>query len=91
MSFTDKFVAEILELQVALYHARVRLEAPTDSEALHDLRIAVRRIRSLLRPMRAMSEMAALNNAAAEVGRLTTPTCDLEVMIQELEGKGFPA
>lgn len=40
--------------------------------------------------MRAMREVAALNNAAAEVGRLTTPARDLEVMIQELEDKGFP-
>lgn len=90
MSFVDKFVAEILGLQVALYHSRARLEAQTDSEALHDLRIAVRRIRSLLRPMRAMSEVAALNNAAAEVGRLTTPVRDLEVMIQEVKERGFP-
>lgn len=91
MSFVDKFVAEILSLQVALYHSRARLEARTDSEALHDLRIAVRRIRSLLRPMRTMSEVAALNIAAAEVGRITTPTRDLEVMIQELESRGFLA
>lgn len=89
MSFVDRFVAEILTLQVALYHAHARLEARTDSEALHDLRIAVRRIRSLLRPLRSMSEVVALNKAAAEVGRLTTPARDLEVMIQELEEKGF--
>lgn len=88
MSFVDKFVAEILSLQVALYHSHARLEARTDSEALHDLRIAVRRIRSLLRPMRSMSEVVTLNNAAAEVGRLTTPTRDLEVLIQELESRG---
>ncbi|MFL1481892.1 MULTISPECIES: hypothetical protein [Pseudomonas] len=31
----------------------------------------MRRIRSLLRPMRALSEVAALNFAAAGVGRLT--------------------
>ena len=91
MSFVDKFVAEILSLQVALYHSRARLEARTDSEALHDLRIAVRRIRSLLRPMRTMSEVAALNIAAAEVGRITTPTRDMEVMVQELETRGFLA
>ncbi|WP_283184448.1 CHAD domain-containing protein [Pseudomonas svalbardensis] len=90
MSFVDKFVAEILALQVALYHSRARLEARTDSEALHDLRIAVRRIRSLLRPMRSMNEVVALNSAAAEVGRLTTPARDLEVMVQELEERGFP-
>ena len=90
MSFVDKFVAEILTLQVALYHSRARLEARTDGEALHDLRISVRRIRSLLRPMRSMSEATALNNAAAEVGRLTTPARDLEVLIEELEERGFP-
>jgi CHAD domain-containing protein len=90
MAFVDKFIAEILALQVVLYHARARLEARTDSEALHDLRIAVRRIRSLLRPMRTLSGVAALNTAATEVGRLTTPARDLEVMIQELESRGFP-
>ena len=90
MSFVDKFVAEILTLQVALYHSHARLEARTDSEALHDLRISVRRIRSLLRPMRSMSEVTPLNNAAAEVGRLTTPARDLEVLIEELEERGFP-
>lgn len=90
MLFSDKFVAEILALQVALYQSLARLEARTDSEALHDLRIAVRRIRSLLRPMRSMSQVGALNIAAAEVGRLTTPARDLEVMIQELESRGFP-
>lgn len=91
MAFVDKFVAEILTLQVSLYHSGARLEMRTDDEALHDLRIAVRRIRSLLRPMRAMDEVATLNNAAAEVGQLTTPTRDLELMIQELESRGYIA
>jgi CHAD domain-containing protein len=91
MAFVDKFIAEILALQVSLYHSRARLEMQTDCEALHDLRIAVRRIRSLLRPIRAMSEVVALNNAAAAVGQVTTPTRDLEVMIQELESRGYIA
>lgn len=77
MAFVDKFVAEIISQQVALYHARARLEARTDGEALHDLGIAVRRIRSLLRPFRSMDVMAILNVAAAEVGRQTTPARDL--------------
>lgn len=89
MSFVDKFVAEILALQVALYHSHARLEARTDNEALHDLRIVVRRIRSLLRPMRSLRPVEALNNAAADLGRLTTPARDLEVMIEELAGRGF--
>lgn len=90
MSFVDKFVAQILALQVAVYHARARLESRTDGEALHDLRIAVRRIRSLLKPFRSMKEVLALSDAAAEVGRQTTPPRDLEVMIQELQKRGFP-
>lgn len=89
MSFVDKFVAEILTLQVAVYHAQARLESSTDREALHDLRIAVRRIRSLLRPFRSRNEVSVLSDAAVEVGRQTTPSRELEVMIQELEKRGF--
>ena len=90
MSFADRFVAEIISLQVKLYSARARLESRTDIEALHDLRIAVRRIRSLLRPFRINGEMNALSEAAAEVGRHTTPARDLEVLIQELESRKLP-
>jgi len=89
MSFVDKFVVEILTLEVAVYHAHARLESRTDREALHDLRIAVRRIRSLLRPLRSMNAVVALSDTAAEIGRQTTPARDLEVMIQELEERGF--
>ena len=45
MAFINTYIKEILGLEVVLFHARSRLEAETDSEALHDLRIAVRRIR----------------------------------------------
>ena len=89
MSFVDKFVAEVLSIEVALYHAHARMQARTDSEALHDLRIAVRRIRSLLRPLRSLDEITALNEAAADVGRLTTPCRDLEVLIEELDVHGL--
>ncbi|MCW8277410.1 CHAD domain-containing protein [Pseudomonas sp. PCH199] len=90
MSFVDDFVAKIISLEVSLYHSRARLQANSDSEALHDLGIAVRKIRSLLRPLRNMPEVAALNQAASEVGRLTTPTRDLEVIIDELQKTGYP-
>ncbi|WP_160107376.1 CHAD domain-containing protein [Pseudomonas izuensis] len=90
MSFVDDFVANIITLEVSLYHARARLQANSDSEALHDLRIAVRKVRSLLRPLRNMPEVAALNQAAAEVGSVTTPTRDLEVIIGELQKMGYP-
>ena len=90
MSFVDDFVAQIISLEVSLYHSRARLVARSDSEALHDLRIAVRKIRSLLRPLRNQPEVVALNQAAAEVGRTTTPTRDLEVIIHELQKMGYP-
>ncbi len=91
MAFVDDYVKEILELEVALFHARARLEAGADGEALHDLRIFIRRIRSLLTPLRALSATSGLREAAAQVGRLTTPTRDLEVMAIELEQRGMPA
>lgn len=52
MSFVNRYVGEILKLHVSLYQARARLEADTDADALHALRISVRRIRSLLAPVR---------------------------------------
>lgn len=90
MAFVDSFVAQIVALEVGLYHAHARMDARTDSEALHDFRINLRRIRSLLQPLREIEGVAPLNEAAAAVGRLTTPARDLEVLIEELEAQGFP-
>lgn len=85
MSLADSTIAQVLLLQTGLYHAVARIEAGTDSEALHDLRINLRRMRSLLRPLRKIAGVALLDEAAAEVGKLTTPVRDLEVLIEELE------
>lgn len=85
----DKYVVEIQNLTAALRDAYRRLDENTDDEALHDLRIAVRRIRSLIGPLRSLPENHALREAAAEVGRLTTPTRDLEVLIVELQERGY--
>lgn len=90
MSFVDDFVAQIISLEVSLYHSRARLLSTNDSKALHDLRIAVRKIRSLLRPLRNMPEVVKLNETAAQVGRATTPARDLDVIIHELEKMGYP-
>lgn len=89
MAFVDLYVAEFVELEVTLMNARERLLASTDDEALHDMRIAVRRIRSLLIPVRKLEGVERLKAAAAEVGRLTTPTRDLEVMAGELDTRGL--
>lgn len=86
--FTDSYVAEIRSLEEALLGAYGRLDEGVDGEALHDLRIAVRRIRSLTAPLRSQPESQALRETAADVGRLTTPTRDLEVLIVELQQRG---
>ncbi|WP_330208765.1 MULTISPECIES: CHAD domain-containing protein [unclassified Pseudomonas] len=89
MSFIDRYIQEILRLEVALFHSRARLEHQTDPEALHDLRIAIRRIRSLLMPLKNLQGMNGLREASADLGRLTTPARDLEVMVGELDKQGF--
>lgn len=91
MSFVDSIVAQVLGLEVSIHHAYARLASRTDGEALHDLRISLRRLRSLLRPLRRLEAPRALDEAAADVGRLTTPVRDLEVLIGELDRQGFHA
>lgn len=84
----DHVVAQILALQVRLLACRERLAADTDGEALHDLRIAVRRLRSLLRPLRGLPGVEQLEDAASSLGTLTTPLRDREVLAAELIGRG---
>ena len=87
--FLDRYVTQISSLEAALVDAHRRLAAGADDEALHDLRIAVRRIRSLIAPLRSLPANRPLRETAAEVGRLTTPTRDLEVLIAELQQRGL--
>ncbi|BBH47145.1 CHAD domain-containing protein [Pseudomonas sp. KU43P] len=85
----DHVVAQILALQVHLMACRERLAADTDSEALHDLRIGVRRLRSLLRPLRGLPGVEQLEEAAKALGTLTTPLRDREVLAGELLKRGL--
>ncbi|MDE4538528.1 CHAD domain-containing protein [Pseudomonas sp. ITEM 17296] len=85
----DHVVSQILALQVRLLACRERLAADTDSEALHDLRIAVRRLRSLLRPLRGLPGVEQLEGAAKSLGTLTTPLRDREVLAAELVERGL--
>lgn len=87
----DHVVAQILALQVRLMACRERLAADTDSEALHDLRISLRRLRSLLRPLRGLPGVEQLDDAASALGTLTTPLRDREVLAAELIGRGYAA
>lgn len=82
--FVDATVARVLQLEINLLACRERMAAGTDSEALHDLRIAIRKLRSLLRPFRKLVEHDPLVNAAAELGRISSAVRDGEVLLGEL-------
>jgi CHAD domain-containing protein len=79
-ALVDRLVAHILSLEVRLLACQARMTARTDPEALHDLRTTVRRLRSLLRPLRGLPGVEQLENAASAVGELTTPWRDREVL-----------
>ncbi|MDN4546699.1 CHAD domain-containing protein [Pseudomonas sp. C32] len=76
----DRLVAHVLGLEIRLLACQARLNACTDPEALHDLRTTIRRLRSLLRPLRGLPGVEQLEEAASRVGELTTPLRDREVM-----------
>ena len=80
---------QVLRLQVRLYACRERLLAATDPEALHDLRITLRKLRSLLRPLRGVEACDALQQQAAELGGISGPLRDLEVLIAHLQSLGM--
>lgn len=87
-ALADRLIERCIALEVALLATRSRLAAQTDGEALHDLRIVVRRLRSLLRPLRGLPGVDTLEAVSAELGRLSSPLRDLEVLIGELRGHG---
>ena len=87
----DRIVANIVRLEVRLLACQARLEADTDPEALHDLRTTVRRLRSLLRPLRGLPGVVQLEMSASQVGVLTTPLRDLEVLAAHLQAHGYTA
>ncbi|SFI55670.1 CHAD domain-containing protein [Pseudomonas guineae] len=87
----DEVQQHVVRIQVRLFACRERLLANTDDEALHDLRIAVRQLRSLLRPLTAAPVCADLQQYAAQVGRVTGPLRDLEVLQGYLQQQGLRA
>ena len=87
-ALVDRLVAQVLGLEVRLLACQARLSASTDAEALHDLRTTVRRLRSLLRPLRGLPGVEQLEAAAAGVGSLTTPLRDREVLAAYLLAHG---
>lgn len=85
----DQLVAQVIGLEVGLLNCQARLAAVTDDEALHDLRTTVRRLRSLLRPLRGLPGVEQLEQAASAVGQRTTPFRDREVLAAYLHQHGY--
>ncbi len=90
-ALVDQLVAQVIGLEVGLLSCQARLAAVTDDEALHDLRTTVRRLRSLLRPLRGLPGVEQLELAASAVGQLTTPLRDREVLAAYLHQQGYHA
>lgn len=87
-ALVDQLVAQVIGLEVGLLSCQARLAAVTDDEALHDLRTTVRRLRSLLRPLRGLPGVEQLELAAGTVGQMTTPLRDREVLAAYLHQHG---
>ncbi|MCU1716964.1 CHAD domain-containing protein [Pseudomonas sp. 5P_3.1_Bac2] len=79
-ALTQQVQRHVLRLHIRLLACRERLAAGTDQRALHDLRVAVRQLRNLLRPLPAYSGAEALTSAAAQLGRTSGGLRDLEVL-----------
>ncbi|TDV67750.1 CHAD domain-containing protein [Pseudomonas sp. LP_7_YM] len=88
-AMVDHLIAEIFSLNVKLLACHARLQASTDSEALHDLRTTVRRLRSALRPLRGLPGLGQVEEAAKGVGDLTTPLRDMQVLAAFLTAEGL--
>lgn len=88
--FIEHCLGRVLALQVRLYACQARLADCTDTEALHDLRIALRQLRSLLRPLRGFPAVDVLEQGAAVLGRLSGPLRDREVLVAELARMAWP-
>lgn len=76
--------AVCLSLLDAAHATGQRLADPTDAEALHDFRVAVRRLRSILRSFRTELDEAVsrkLRNRLRDLTRGTAPARDAEVLI----------
>jgi CHAD domain-containing protein len=80
----DHVLTQVIRLQINVLACRERLAADTDPEALHDLRIALRQLRSLLRPLARLNCCEQVLQHAAAFGRLSSPLRDLQVLRSEL-------
>jgi CHAD domain-containing protein len=86
---SERLLVKISMLEIKLRCCIFRLDDPADSEALHDLRICLRSLRSLLRPLRGLPAVDLLEQACAAVGQVTNPSRELQVFVSELRRLGM--
>lgn len=85
----DYLQSSLVRHYMALDQYIVHLADPAAPEALHQTRIAMRSLRSLLRPWREQGEwLGTVDSIAVELGRSTSPVRDRQVLLHELERRG---
>ncbi|MBF7729465.1 CHAD domain-containing protein [Pseudomonas sp. N040] len=89
--FAETLLVRIEMLDIRLRSCHARLADASDAEALHDQRICLRTLRSLLRPLRGLPLIDLLEPAAAALGRRSNALRELQVFVAELERQGLSA
>lgn len=87
---SDPLLSRLEALLPLLEQASARLRDARDDAALHEVRVALRKARTLLRPFRAGAEVASLLAAMQAFARQTGQPRDDEVLLGELVRLGLP-
>lgn len=87
----ERLQSHLGSLRALLVTAMQRLGDPADTESLHEMRVVLRRLRMLLRPLKRSGQAGLLRDAAADVFRQTNSLRDDEVLLEELVRNGMQA
>lgn len=87
----DRLQSHLGSLRALLVAALQRLGDPADTESLHEMRVVLRRLRMLLRPLARSGQAGLLRDVAAGVFRQTNSLRDDEVLLEELVRNGMHA
>lgn len=85
----DSLLSRLQALSPVLDQAATRLRDPRDEAALHEVRVALRKARTLLRPFRADAAVASLLAVLQQFARQTGQPRDDEVLLGELVRLGL--
>lgn len=85
----ERLQSHLGSLRALLVTAMQRLGDPADTESLHEMRVVLRRLRMLLRPLTRSGQAGLLRDVAAGVFRQTNSLRDNEVLLEELVRSGM--